>query len=103
MENITLGQISAVIIFLGTFISGIIILYGYIKKWLKATIKDELDDICNRVTALEKDSRINKEENTILLKGQLACLKGLKEQGCDGPVTNSINEIENYLLRQAHR
>ena len=100
MENITLGQISAVILFLGTFISGIIVLYGYIKKWLKTTIKHELEDVYNRIEILEKDSKKNKEENLILLKGQLACLKGLKEQGCNGPVTKSINEIEEYLLNQ---
>ena len=103
MEGITLGQISVAVLFLGTFIGGIIVLYGYIKKWQKSVIKNELDDIYNRIEALEKDSKTNKEENTILLKGQLACLKGLREQGCDGPVTNSINEIENYLLKQAHR
>ena len=34
-----------------------------------------------------------KEEQTILTKGILACLKGLKEQGCDGPVTEAIREF----------
>lgn len=103
MENITLGQISAVVLFLGTFIGGLIVLYNYIKKWLKSTIKDELDDIYKRIETLESDSKRNKEENLILLKGQLACLKGLKEQGCNGPVTQSINEIENYLFEQVKR
>ena len=72
MEGITLGQISVAVLFLGTFIGGIIVLYGYIKKWQKSVIKNELDDIYNRIEALEKDSKTNKEENTILLKGQLA-------------------------------
>lgn len=103
MENITLGQISAVIIFLGGLITGVALLYGYIKKWLKATIKSELEDVYDRIETLEKDSKKNKEENLILLKGQLACLKGLKEQGCNGPVTQSINEIENYLLEQVRK
>ena len=43
-----------------------------------------------------------KEEQTILTKGILACLKGLKEQGCDGPVTESIREIETHLNKKAH-
>lgn len=103
MENITLGQISAAIIFLGGLITGVALLYGYIKKWLKTTIKDELEDAYDRIETLEKDSKKNKEENLILLKGQLACLKGLKEQGCNGPVTQSINEIENYLLEQVRK
>lgn len=33
----------------------------------------------------------------------LACLKGLKEQGCDGPVTSAINQIEKYINKQAHK
>jgi hypothetical protein len=44
-----------------------------------------------------------KVEQTILTQGVLACLKGLKEQGCDGPVTIAIIEIEKYLNKQAHR
>ena len=41
MENITLGQISALVLFLGSFIGGLIVLYNYIKKWLKLTIKSD--------------------------------------------------------------
>ena len=32
-----------------------------------------------------------------------ACLKGLKEQGCNGPVTEAINKIEKHLNLQAHK
>ncbi len=103
MENITLGQISAIVLFLCTLSTGIALLYGYIKKWLKRTITQELNDICERIEILEKDNKKNKEENLILLKGQLACLKGLKEQGCNGPVTQSIREIEEYLLEQIRK
>ena len=44
-----------------------------------------------------------KEEQLILTKGVLACLKGLKEQGCDGPVTSAIEEIEEHINKQAHK
>ena len=103
MENITLGQIGTFIGFLVALLSGLAVLYNYIKKWLKLAIKAELEDIYKRIIVLEDDSERNKEENLILLKGQLACLKGLKEQGCNGPVTQSINEIEKYLLEQVRR
>lgn len=43
-----------------------------------------------------------KEEQTILTKGILACLKGLHEQGANGPVTEAINEIETHLNQKAH-
>ena len=41
-------------------------------------------------------------EQGLLTRGVLACLKGLKEQGCNGPVTDAIREIEDYLNRKAH-
>lgn len=43
-----------------------------------------------------------KEEQTILTYGILACLKGLKEQGCNGPVTEAIGRIEKHLNEKAH-
>lgn len=99
MEYITLGQVASTITLIG-ILSGFFI---SILKWYKTKISDKLDNFDNRIIKLENDSKTNKTENTILLKGQLACLKGLKEQGCNGPVTKSINEIEEYLLRQAHK
>ena len=42
------------------------------------------------------------EEQTILTYGILACLKGLSEQGCNGPVTEAINKIEKHLNQKAH-
>lgn len=41
-------------------------------------------------------------EQAILTYGVLACLKGLKEQGCDGPVTEAIQKIEKHLNEKAH-
>ena len=41
-------------------------------------------------------------EQTLLTYGVLACLKGLKEQGCNGPVSEAINKIEKYLNKKAH-
>ena len=55
-------------------------------------IKDELaKDMCS----------IN-EEQALLTYGILACLKGLQEKGCNGPVTEAINKIETYLNEKAH-
>ncbi len=43
-----------------------------------------------------------KEEMTLLTYGILSCLKGLKEQGCNGPVTDAINQIEKHMNKKAH-
>lgn len=44
-----------------------------------------------------------KTEQTLIIYGLLACLKGLKEQGCNGPVTEAISKIEKHLNQQAHK
>lgn len=42
------------------------------------------------------------DEQCLLTYGVLACLKGLSEQGCNGPVTEAINKIEKHLNLKAH-
>lgn len=43
------------------------------------------------------------EEQTMICFGVLACLKGLKEQGCNGPVTEALNMLEKHLNKSAHK
>ena len=43
-----------------------------------------------------------KQEQSLLTCGVLACLKGLREQGCNGPVTEAIERIERHLNLRAH-
>ena len=50
----------------------------------------------------EKEIKSIKEEQQILTYGVLACLKGLREQGCDGSVTDAIGKMEKYLNEKAH-
>lgn len=42
------------------------------------------------------------EEQALLTYGILACLKGLKEQGCNGPVTEAVEKIEKHINQKAH-
>lgn len=51
----------------------------------------------------EDDIASIKEEQTLLVYGVLACLKGLSEQGCNGPVTEAINKFEKHLNEKAHQ
>ena len=55
------------------------------------------------LTYCVEDIKEIKLEQSILTQGVLACLKGLKEQGCDGPVTVAIEKIEHHLNKQAHK
>ena len=53
----------------------------------------------------EKQDEIIKDiqtEQALLTYGVLACLKGLHEQGANGPVTEAINKLEKHLNEKAH-
>lgn len=52
----------------------------------------------------EQDNIIKdiQEEQTLLTYGVLACLKGLHEQGSNGPVTEAIDKIEKHINKKAH-
>lgn len=50
----------------------------------------------------DKEIEKMKSEQCLLTYGILACLKGLKEQGCNGPVTEAINKIEKHINQAAH-
>ena len=77
---------------------------GYIFKardWVK---KQSGQD--EKIDALKKhhDNDISAimDELQLLTYGTLACLKGLSEQGCNGPVTEAITKIEKHLNDKAH-
>lgn len=89
-----MSQIVEVIIIIGSVITAlgtIIACFTTIHKWILRQNKQD-DDI-----------KSIKEEQKVLTTGVLACLKGLKEQGCDGPVTEAISSIENHLNKEAHK
>ena len=56
----------------------------------------------SRQNKQDDDIKAMKSELCLLTYGLLACLKGLKEQGCNGPVTEAIEKIEQRINKQAH-
>jgi hypothetical protein len=51
----------------------------------------------------DEDIRAMKEEMCLLTYGVLACLKGLKEMGQNGTVTEAIDKIEKHMNQEAHK
>lgn len=50
----------------------------------------------------EIDTHAIQEEQTLVIYGLLACLKGLQAQGCNGAVTEAIGKIEKHINQKAH-
>ena len=82
------------IITIASVITAIGVVFGVIFAIYRWYLKQEKQD---------KDIKIIKEEQFLLTQGVLACLKGLQEQGCDGPVTIAIKHLENHINKQAHK
>lgn len=92
---ITAAAILGAVIALVSFFSKVV-------RWVdKQTQQDE--DINKLRKHHEDDMKAIREEQTLLVYGVLACLKGLSEQGCNGPVTEAINKYEKYLNEKAHQ
>lgn len=105
MGGITVEQIITWIGDLGILIGAIFGMYRFYKKNFADTInelKKRVGSLEERCNMQDKDIQDSKEERLILLKAQLACLKGLKEQGCNGAVTQSIADLEEYLIKKSH-
>lgn len=50
----------------------------------------------------DKELAAIRREQTLICYGIMACLKGLKEQGCNGPVTAALDKLEKHLNQAAH-
>ena len=69
-------------------------------KELKEYFEKEIADVRERHN---KDQDGIQGEQTLIVYGLLACLKGLAEQGCDGAVSEAIDKIEKHINKKAHR
>lgn len=50
----------------------------------------------------DEELKAIRKEQTLICYGILACLRGLKEQGCDGPVETALDKLEKHLNQAAH-
>lgn len=82
------------IISVSAVVAAVVALMGYmlkIYKWIA------------RQTEQDAEIKAMKTEMTLITYGLLAALKGLKEQGCNGPVTEAVDKIEKHINQQAHK
>ncbi len=92
------------IITAASLITAIAVICKYYNKAYKLIMHDaEQDKKIEEIEARHKaDEKKTNEELCLVIYGVQACLKGLKEQGCNGPVTEAINKIDKHLNQAAH-
>lgn len=77
-------------------------LFAKLVRWVDRQKKQDAE-----IAALKKQHRDDltalEAELTLITYGLLAALKGLKEQGCNGPVSEAVQKIEKYLNNAAHK
>lgn len=116
MNDITIDQIVSAI---GS-VTAIAVFFIAIFKWYKnnftnkfAEIDNKFDEVNNRLNEVEsrverrekeflRELNDSKFERKILLRGELAALKGLAKMGCVDDVTESVSEIEDYMMDRTH-
>lgn len=84
--------------------SGGIVVTCLNRHWAKKDkAKESVDKkIKNLGQKHDEDMNSIKEEQTVIVYGLLSALRGLEEQGCNGPVKAGINELEKHLNKKAH-
>lgn len=87
------GGLAAIIAIVGYYNK----VYDFVKRQ-----KEQDTDFTEFKKRHDADIADIKGEQAILTYGILACLKGLQEQGADGPVVEAIDKIEKHLNEKAH-
>lgn len=83
------GITSALAVIIGAFVA----IFRLIEKNKKEVERNERQD---------KDIAAIKKEQKLIIHALRGCLDGLHQQGCNGKVTESINQIDEYLNKAAH-
>ena len=78
-----------------------------------AVIITSLSTICGLIVAVYKFYTRQKKQDVELAAirkelqlvcfGLKACLSGLHDQGCNGPVTEALNRLDKHLNEKAHQ
>lgn len=101
MENITLGNIEAIIVFLVTFIGAIEFLALRMRKYIKTTMKDEIDPLKKEL----KQNSLNTMKNTICnemipLSERVIVGKEYIDKGGNGAVKILVHTLEEKYEKE---
>lgn len=81
------------LITIGSVLTAVSVIWKYLSKANDFIKRQEKQDI--ELAAI-------RSEQTLLCFGIKACLQGLAEQGCNGPVHDALDKLEKHLNKAAH-
>ncbi len=92
------------IITLGKVLSALAVIGGAVAWVAKFVSRQKAleKEIAALRKSMDEQNAATQHELTMICYGMLACLKGLKEQGCNGPVSEALVMLEKHLNKAAH-
>lgn len=91
---VTAAAVLAAAAAIGTYVAKVV-------RWIDH--QKEQDKSLEELRTREAEDRKETEDELCLITyGLLACLKGLQEQGCNGPVTEAVDKLEKHINQKAH-
>ena len=106
-ENITLGQISAFILFVGALYAGVKYLKKELKDGVVEMLKDEfsgidtkLDNDNKRIKALEDQTAFILKAISLLLQDDLAILEHLRTDNNTGKMAEQEEKVQKFLIER---
>ena len=81
------------LITIGSILTAVGVIWKYLRK---------ANDFIQRQDKQDVELAAIRAEQTLLCFGIKACLQGLAEQGCNGPVHEALDKLEKHLNKAAH-
>lgn len=107
IENITLEQIAAAVLFIGGLIAGVKYLKKELKDGIVEMLKDEfkgvdakLDSDNKRIKALEEQSAFILKAISLLLQDDLAILEHLRTSNNTGKMAEQEQKVQQFLIER---
>lgn len=104
VQNITLQQVAALLVFIGGLYGGVKYLKKELKEGLMSMLKDQFDNIDkkfdnddNRIKALEDQSVFIFKAISLLLEDDIAILEHLRTNNNTGKMAEQEQEIHDFL------
>lgn len=104
IENITVQQIAAFLVFIGGLYGGVKYLKKELKEGLMSMLKDQFDNIDkkfnnddNRIKTLEEQSVFIFKAISLLLEDDIAILEHLRTNNNTGKMAEQEQEIHDFL------